>query len=241
MNEEVAVENLKEIKDILDKVGVTFWLDSGVLLGAVRDGKIIEWDRDVDLGTWYDNTNKIISAFPLFKERGFQAFLSVNGVIITKGCWVTISLFRKTGDYAWLCAYAKNKKIEKILGWCMDALSQETYTKPEGKRFVRKRELFLALLPSKLRHFMADMTWSIMDRCDLIIPWVIPKRYFEKLSTIHFYGIKINIPSNIEKYFEYRYGSNWKTPNRKWKWFKDDGALNPNFKQKIVKDIRLKH
>ena len=235
MDEKVVVENLKEIKDIFDKVGITFWLDSGTLLGAVRDGKIIEWDVDVDLGTWYDNIKQIISAFPLFKEKGFQVILSerYGSMTITKGWGVCVSLFRRTGDYAWILFPAKNQRIETLWSWCMDVLSLETYTKPEGKRFVRKSELFLPLLPLKLRHIMADATWSMMDRCNRIIPWVIPRRYFEKLSTIQFYGMEFNIPSNVGKYLEYRYGSNWKTPNKTWKWFEDDGAIIQNFKRKI--------
>jgi len=44
------VETLKEIKHILDDVGVKYWLDFGTLLGAVRDGKFIPWDTDIDLG-----------------------------------------------------------------------------------------------------------------------------------------------------------------------------------------------
>ena len=63
MKAEGAVENLREIKDILDKNNVKFWLDAGTLLGAVRDGKIIEWDNNIDLGTWYNNVTRLISIF----------------------------------------------------------------------------------------------------------------------------------------------------------------------------------
>ena len=37
MDEEKWVENLKDIKDILDGAGVKYWLDLGTLLGAIRD------------------------------------------------------------------------------------------------------------------------------------------------------------------------------------------------------------
>lgn len=86
MNVERAVENLREIKDILDKNGVEFWLDSGTLLGAVRDGKIIEWDTDIDLGTWYTNVTQLTSIFPEFKKRGFSAFLDMK--------WGAMSILR---------------------------------------------------------------------------------------------------------------------------------------------------
>jgi hypothetical protein len=236
MDERAAVKDLKEIKDVFDKVGVTFWLDCGTLLGAVRDGKLIEWDADIDLGTWYNNMKQIVSAFPLFKKKGFRVILNkrYGSAHISKSCGVGVCLFRRTGDYAWKLFPAVNKRIGRLLGLFINRLtSLETYTKPEGKRFVRKSEFFLAPFPLKLRGFMTDVTWSIMDRCDCIVPWVVPRRYFEKLSTIQFYGVEFNIPSEIERYLEYRYGKNWRAPNKNWIWFKDDGAVNWNFKQRL--------
>jgi len=73
MKEEVAVENLREMKEILDKNRINYWLDAGTLLGAVRNGKIIGWDHDIDLATWYENVDRIVSIFPELKKRGFEA------------------------------------------------------------------------------------------------------------------------------------------------------------------------
>ena len=76
MIEEIASESLKDVKHIFDGHGVIFWLDSGTLLGAVRDGKMIEGDTDIDLGTWYHNLEKIISAFTELKEKRFNIVLN---------------------------------------------------------------------------------------------------------------------------------------------------------------------
>jgi len=37
---------------MVDELGVRVWLDSGTLLGLVRDGEVPAWDRDVDVGAW---------------------------------------------------------------------------------------------------------------------------------------------------------------------------------------------
>lgn len=49
MDPKVAQKNLLEIKAILDRLKIKFWLLAGTLLGAVRDKNFIPWDYDIDL------------------------------------------------------------------------------------------------------------------------------------------------------------------------------------------------
>jgi hypothetical protein len=45
----VAKTNLKEIKQVLEQLGVVFLLGSGTCLGATRDKDLMPWDDDIDL------------------------------------------------------------------------------------------------------------------------------------------------------------------------------------------------
>ena len=51
MNEDNAKMLLFEVANVLDEVGIKFFLHCGTCLGAVREKKFIEWDEDIDLGT----------------------------------------------------------------------------------------------------------------------------------------------------------------------------------------------
>jgi len=71
----MAEKVLKEIKQILDGMGVKFFLHSGACLGAVRDNCIMPWDDDLDLGVVIGLngfTEELIgSIVSIFREKGY--------------------------------------------------------------------------------------------------------------------------------------------------------------------------
>ena len=71
----VAERNLKEIKGILDGLGVVFLLGSGSCLGATRNKAFIPWDDDVDLLTVIGanglTEEKLDTAVAALREKGY--------------------------------------------------------------------------------------------------------------------------------------------------------------------------
>lgn len=58
---EVATRNLLDIKRILDKAGIKFWLMFGTFLGAYRDASIIPWDEDTDLAIYLEDVPRLLN------------------------------------------------------------------------------------------------------------------------------------------------------------------------------------
>ena len=58
LSDHARVASLKRLSDatsaMLREADVEYWLDSGSLLGSARDGRIIPWDEDVDIGFMVD-------------------------------------------------------------------------------------------------------------------------------------------------------------------------------------------
>ena len=76
-----AAENvLREAKEIMDELGVVFFLRQGTCLGAVRDNAIMSWDDDIDIGSIIglhgltnDSVNGVVDrVVATFTERGFS-------------------------------------------------------------------------------------------------------------------------------------------------------------------------
>lgn len=63
-----AERALLDLKKILDKNNIEFFLVSGTLLGCVREGRILSHDKDADIGVW-DDTNKDI-LMSVFRTSG---------------------------------------------------------------------------------------------------------------------------------------------------------------------------
>ena len=232
MNIETAVKNLREVKDVFDRNNVTFWLDSGILLGAVRDRKMIKGDTDIDLGTWYCELNKIVLTFSEFKKRGFDVVLNKKWTCITLQRFrfnINVELYHERYRYAWrVWRVVKSGIFISVLERCVNISNLRVYAKQKVTSAQKIKNLS-SLLPSTLKQLVTDTAWLALHRLGCMVPEIIPKHYFETLSTMQFYEMEFCIPSDVKKYLEYRYGGDWETPKEEWLYYRDDGARAPDW------------
>ena len=48
---------LNSFLDIIEKYKIEYWLEGGTALAAYRDGKILSWEHDFDIGVWKNDIN----------------------------------------------------------------------------------------------------------------------------------------------------------------------------------------
>lgn len=73
---------------------------------------------------------------------------------------------------------------------------------------------------------------TLPDQDELVYKYVVWDRnafhrieFFDTLDTINFYGSKVPVPANPEKFIEVKYGENWRTPIKEWNVALDDGSI----------------
>ena len=70
---QLATQNLLEYREILEELGIIFWLDGGTLLGAYRDNDFCKDDEDdIDLCTWDNYIFLVDEIIDKTTERGFK-------------------------------------------------------------------------------------------------------------------------------------------------------------------------
>ncbi len=95
----VAKTNLKEIKQVLEQLGIVFLLGSGTCLGATRDKELMPWDDDIDLLSVLDVNGlteaKVDAVADTLREKGYfiREFAMANSkAFATVKNYVRISL-----------------------------------------------------------------------------------------------------------------------------------------------------
>jgi len=98
---EAAVENLKDIKEILDSLNIVVWIDGGTALGAYRDKDFCEDDEDdIDLCCTYDNINFKEAIIKLALAKGFELWHNwkMEIAITRNGSKIDLFFYKKQGN-----------------------------------------------------------------------------------------------------------------------------------------------
>lgn len=235
--EDNLVYLLRQVKEVLGEHNIEFWLDCGTLLGAIREGKFLAWEHDIDLGAWHekvsDNVKKSISR-ELFNS-GFAVYIAkgyINYMSIKKGEVVLdVNFYRLINDKAIMPRLTPQNLIGRYLLIFLIALSALYYYE------INFRKKFSSSIRSILCMMSRALPFLVRSRIAKIIlvmykkigsenaSWVIPSDYFRNLSTIRFYEMEFRVPAKTEEYLTYRYGKDWRIPKKEWVTARDDGAV----------------
>jgi len=124
---EVRKENFGLIHALARKHDLTFWLQYGTLLGAIRSNSFIEHDQDTDFGVYVKDREVVFELFKSAIADGFNFFRSTaTDSLVTlerKGESIDFYHFHKMRNGKWNCEdatvpgkYFDNLEAREFLG-----------------------------------------------------------------------------------------------------------------------------
>ncbi len=225
--EELLLKNLKDTKEILDKHNITFWLDWGVLLGAVREKKIIDWDDDLDLSIFSHDWIRVKSILSEFEQKGFKV-INVSRIKFDEGFYhesiilerfeydIDFNFFQLKNETYFHTMLKMNSLTSRSLNILSYLFSDKTLSSTPSLswKIASKIKPCLFFIPPKLKKLLFNKIMKILKRFYEFNLVIVPSKYLETLDQIKFYGLDFKTPSNSENYLEAKYGKNWRIPNK---------------------------
>ena len=120
MDKKIALQVLKEARDVLNKINCPYFLMGGTLLGFIRENDFIGHDSDMDIGIFINDWSpKIVEAF---HAAGFQwvSKMGTNELGLEyrfekNNIQLDIFFWYKEADYFWYAAWWKSNNPTNII------------------------------------------------------------------------------------------------------------------------------
>lgn len=212
-----------------------WFLDSGSLLGIVRDKQFLKSDLGIDISALCDNiAHKDIEPFiKQIEKEGFitsvyqwegvpykYCFVPVKGNQCTYG--FDLHLFKRDGDTGYCCPQVTIKKTKSSIQNSFRALRKGNALIHRGGFVGGIKYMVGYMYRYVFRYFGAKMNMSkyAKDGGKLFF-WVIPYHMLHGVEK-GIYGFNVLI--NPDEYLTFRY-KNWRVPVSDWVTIRDDGGL----------------
>lgn len=226
LDDDAVVSVLKELKEILDKHDIPFYLNWGTLLGAVREGEFIEKDTDIDLLAPDTTKEKIREIAKDIHSKGFNVHFTPRAVLMEKedfpvGSGIGFYHLDEENNVAmhdepfWVYHSRLAKLVQYILIDGLSCSPRDDFLKdtPTIKsKFLRVTNIFLSSLPYKLKQLLYHLSYPVLRLSGAFYArLIIPADLVATSKSINFYGMDFRIPKKIDEYLTYIY-DDWRTP-----------------------------
>lgn len=207
-------QDTHDVIQALRSANLCWWIDSGTLLGFVRDNSIIEWDTDVDLSILVEcelGVQTFIDAL-VNQGRNVRIYYYQNRVVKLKVMGqhmnVDIQVFRRVSN-------------QLISFFAYYGAKPNTHSSSIINLFYRASSRFLLRKIEMSMYATGIINISLLKLlfCARVGSWVYEVDDILPLQRLN----GLNLPRCEQKYLTVRYGL-WRHPNNSWNSYTMDGA-----------------
>ncbi len=218
--QKVMFDILCEFDEVCKKHNLTYWLDHGTLLGAVRHKGFIPWDDDLDVTMPREDYEKFLHIAQ--KELPKNRFLQYKKT--DKQCVIYFSKIRDN-DSCFIDAWEESRNVKYHQGIYIDIFPLNKIKYHRGREFFYKNLVFLSKLfynrywriewitaflvrtINKLHNQNGDFVVSGGEAMHYVIH--VPEDMIYPLGYIEFEGENFPAPKNIDGYLKSIFGSDY--------------------------------
>jgi len=244
---------LNRLTELMQRNKIMYWVDSGVLLGLIRDGEMLPGEKDIDLAVESRSLQSLLALKPVFLSHGYDFQVNTyRGVTYSIGLKplssrkgdelpASIHVYYSVGNYLWSPqtqfyrpppapdVYSGQRSfagrlLQRLILGCY-------YCRKDHSEGERHPELAVDSLIYKVSRWVYRKidrgflaeTWPVRE---VYIPltWLVPKSLVLPTSLFRAGASMYTGPGKPEEYLQYRYGQ-WRTPVKSWYYWRDDGAV----------------
>lgn len=241
-HEREIVENLAELKEVLDKNKIAHWLQYGTLLGGMLHGMIQAWDDEVDLAGFkkdFENRDFRKKISKELMDRGFLVYFIMDTPNRSETfnteknkIMINVALIEKDedGKNTTVVRYENlNKAMLALLKIRRTLLAEyfggfKMYFSNGWRGFMKINLMALVnIFPMNFRKGVYNVVEGIFGKMQKKDTWklTMPWTWFEKQNKIDYHGLKIGVPGKAKLFLDQFYGKKWRKP------LKDPSTLDP--------------
>ena len=229
--EKIWIDALIIIAKILKGNNVSYFLDMGTLLGAIRDKSFIPWDNDIDIGVNPEKepTREYIRELSdkIYKE-GFNITSTSSKICIKKkytDIEINIQFYKNDLKYYYFIEEFVDASKHKFIALIHSHIFNKIIFK-KGHNIEFKGLVFLSKILETLTLLIPRKTLNFLFKKVSILDYnvKVPKNLINEYVEYSFYDELFLVPKEYKTYLGYRYGD-WNKKVKDYNFLIDDRAV----------------
>lgn len=226
----VCLGLLDKFKDVCTKYNLTWWVDSGTLLGTLRDGKMIPWDDDIDVVMPREDYDELCNLVQLDTKMFGRYFFQTS---VTDTCFEVHAKLRDANTcaltpreysgkhnrgmfldiYPLDCA-PKSKDVRNDIAGFVRTIAKHTGQERKFEKSARFYALNAALRDIGIKYKKDGMFAKMVYwRYDKKLIAIDAKAYdISKTIEMPFENLMVPVPADANQVLTALYGEDWRIP-----------------------------